>query len=184
MQTGLVKKRPSRPRNGATGGGPEATLTKCSATMPARGGNLAIGADPADVVRVAQAVDGDAMLFRGIDGPFDRLAGDHLAVAGMRVPDRDRAGIGDDLRLLVRLQGAALEIPDIGDQHADAVAVMAAQIGLDQMVGDDLGLRGLLPPAATMRVASVRSLAWSIDHALTPFSLRARGRVRIYRGGG
>ena len=36
MQTGLVRNRPSRPRNGATPGAPEATLTKCSATMPAR----------------------------------------------------------------------------------------------------------------------------------------------------
>ena len=78
---------------------------------------------------------------RGLDRPLDRLARDHLAVAGMRIPDRDRAGVRDDLRLLVGLQRAGLEIPDIGDQHADAMAVMAAQIGLDQMVGDDGGLR-------------------------------------------
>ena len=104
-------------------------------------GDLAIGADAADVMRVAQAVDGDAVLARGLDRPLDRLTRDHLAVAAMRVPDRDRAGVGDDLRLLVGLQVAGLEIPDIGDQHADAVAVMTAQIGLDQMVGDDVGLR-------------------------------------------
>ena len=104
-------------------------------------GDLAIGADAADVMRVAQSVDRDAMFARGLDRPLHRLTRDHLAVAAMRVPDRDRSGIRDDLGRLIRLQRTRLEIPDIGDQHADAVTVMTAQIGFDQMVGDDGGFR-------------------------------------------
>ena len=60
----------------------------------------------------------------------------------MGIPHRDGAGIGDDLGLLVRLQRAGLEIADIGDEHADAVAVMPAEIGLHQMIGDDADLLG------------------------------------------
>ena len=67
---------------------------------------------------------------------------DHLAVAGTRVPDRDRAGVGDDLRRLVDLQRAGLEVAHIGDEHPDAMAVMAAQIRLDQMIGNDRRLLG------------------------------------------
>ena len=105
-------------------------------------GNLAIGADAADVVRIAQPVHRDAMLLRRPDRPFDRLMRDHLAVAGPRVPDRDRAGVRDDLRRLVDLQRAGLEVAHIGDEHPDAVAVMAAQVRLDQMIGNERRLIG------------------------------------------
>ena len=43
-------------------------------------GDLAIGADATDVVRIAQSVHRDAVLLRGLDRPFDRLVRDHLAV--------------------------------------------------------------------------------------------------------
>src|SRR5260221_1576318 len=104
-------------------------------------GNLAIGADAADVVRVAQAVHRNAMLLRRADRPFDRLTRDRLTIAGMRIPYRDRAGVGDDFRLLVDLERTGLEVSDIGDQHPDAVAVMAAQVCLNQMFGNDGSFR-------------------------------------------
>ena len=100
-------------------------------------GNLAIGADAANVVRIAQSVHRDTMLPRRLDGPFDRLMRDHLAVASPRVPNRDRAGVRDDLRRLVDLQRAGLEVAHIGNQHPDTVAVMAAQVCLDQMIGNE-----------------------------------------------
>ena len=142
MQTGLVRNRPSRPRNGATAGRARRDVDEVQRDHAGAGGNLAIGADAADMVRIAQPVHRDAMLLRGLDRPFDRLMRDHLAVAGPRVPDRDRAGVGDDLRRLVGLQRAGLEVAHIGDQHPDAVAVMAAQIGLDQMIGNERRLVG------------------------------------------
>ncbi len=38
---------------------------------------------------------------------------------------------------LVDLQRPGLQVAHIGDQHPDAMAVMAAQVGLDQMLGDN-----------------------------------------------
>src|SRR5207247_5307154 len=86
-------------------------------------GNLAIGADPTDMVRIAQPVDRNAMLARRFDRPFDRLAGDRLAIAGMGIPDRDGAGVRYDLGGLVCLERSGFEVAYIGDQHPDAMAV-------------------------------------------------------------
>ena len=153
MQTGLVRNRPSRPRKGATAGRARSDVDEVQRHHAGPRGNLAIGADAADMVRIAQPVHRDAMLLRRLDRPFDRLAGDHLAVAGPRIPYRDRAGVRDDLRRLVDLERASLEVAHIGDQHSHAMAVMAAQVCLDQMLGNDgrLGRR-----TATRRDDAVR----------------------------
>jgi hypothetical protein len=41
------------------------------------------------MVRIAQPVHSNAMLLRRLNRPFDRVAGDHLAVASTGIPYRD-----------------------------------------------------------------------------------------------
>ena len=136
-------------------------------------GDLAIRADAADMVRVAQAIHCNAVLPGRADRPFDRLARDHLAIAGMRIPHRDRAGIGDNLGRLVDLQRACLEVAHIGDQHADAMAVMATQIGLDQVLGHDRGFRGRAAAGRDDAIGKREQFGVVDDHSLSPLRSNA-----------
>src|SRR6185312_3693335 len=108
------------------------------------------------------------MLARGTDRPFHRLARDDLAVARMRIPYRDGPRIRDDLRCLVRFQCAGLEIAHIGDEHADAMAVMAAQVRLHQVLGDDGGFGGRTAAGCHDAVGQRKQFRVIDDHALSP----------------
>ena len=93
-------------------------------------------ADPAEVVRVGQADDADAVRLGARRAELHRLLADHLAVALPAVEGEERAAVlahGD-----VRVDGeAALEHRvDVARHHADAVRIVAAQVGLDQVGGD------------------------------------------------
>jgi hypothetical protein len=52
-------------------------------------GNLAIGPDAANMVRIAQPIHRNTMFLRRLNCPFDRLPGDYLAVAGTGIPYRN-----------------------------------------------------------------------------------------------
>ena len=98
-----------------------------------RGAHLAIGADPADVMRVAQGDDRDPGLTRLGDADHRRFARGDLAPGALAVIDDQGAVLADDASLAVGDDGAAREMVQIVRDQPDAVAVMAAQIGLDQM---------------------------------------------------
>ena len=114
-----------------------------------RGAHLAIGADPADMMRVAQRDDRDPGLARLGDADHRRLARGDLAPGALAVIDDQRAVLADDAALAVGDDGAAREMLQIVRDQADAVAVVAAQIGLDQVVGDDAAPRRRSLPAAS-----------------------------------
>src|SRR5205085_8920961 len=61
--------------------------------QPSRRGDLAVGADPPDVVRIAQPVHGDTPAPGGLDGPAHRISCDHLAIAVAPVPYREIAAL-------------------------------------------------------------------------------------------
>ena len=92
------------------------------------------------MVGIAQRDDRDAAHLGALDRELGRRAGDDLAVTALAVIDDHRPAVADDPAGLVRLDLAAAEIAQIGRDHADPVAVMALQIGLDEVVGDDLRL--------------------------------------------
>ena len=62
--------------------------------------------------------------------------GDGLPQPEPAVDQQQPAGVGDQRRTGVEVQLATARIGDIGGDHADAMGVVAAQIGLDEMVGD------------------------------------------------
>ncbi len=99
--------------------------------------HLAVGADPADMVRIAQGDDRDAGLLRLRDAEHCRLARDDLAPAAVAVIDDHRPGLADHMPLDVGRRLAGAEVAQVVGDHPDAVAVVPAQIGLDQMVGDN-----------------------------------------------
>ena len=107
------------------------------------GAHLAIGADPADMMRVAQRDDRDPGLARLGDADHHRLARGDLAPGALAVIDDQGAVLADDAALAVGEDRAAREMLQIVRDQPDAVAVVAAQIGLDQVVGNELRLVGL-----------------------------------------
>jgi hypothetical protein len=111
-------------------------LTKCIETSPAPT-HISIGADAADMVRVAQGHDRDPVAPRPLDADQDRVAGDDLPPAALAVIDDDRPPIADDPAGLVRGGVASRKVAQIGGDHADPVAVMAFQIGFDEVLGDE-----------------------------------------------
>src|SRR5208282_4746454 len=101
------------------------------------GAHLAIGADPADVVRVAQGDDRDPGVARLLDADDRRLACGDLAPGALAVIDDQGSVLADHTSLAVGEDGAVCKMLQIVRDQADAVAVMAAQIGADQMIGND-----------------------------------------------
>src|SRR5207244_975312 len=110
-----------------------------------RRAHLAIGADPADMVGIAQRDDRDPVALRPRDAELRRIAGDDLAITTLAVIDEHRAAVGDDAAGLVgdRLTGA--EVAEIARDHPDPMAVMALEVGLDQVIADDAGLLLVAP---------------------------------------
>ena len=77
-------------------------IDKMQRHHPGSRGNFAISADPANMMGVAQPVHRHAVNARRPDRPFHRLARHHLAITSMGVPHRNRAGIGNNFRRLIR----------------------------------------------------------------------------------
>ena len=109
--------------------------------QPGRGALLAIAPDPADVMGVAQRHGNESGLFGALDAEFGQPAGHHLAVAALAVIEQDRALLAQDPAGAIGNQRAGGEIAHIAGNHADAMAVMAAEVRLHEMIGHDPGLR-------------------------------------------
>ena len=97
-------------------------------------------ADAPDVVRIGEADDADAVLFRPLDAEIHRLLGNDLTVADLAIDHDHGAIILDDLCMMVTDAAAGGGVLDISRHHADAVAVVAVEVGQHQMVCDQPGL--------------------------------------------
>ncbi len=87
--------------------------------------------------------DREPVLARALDREVGEFERHDLAVAELPVADQERPLVLDQADVAVREQRPFGQVLDIGRQHADAVAVVAFQIGLDQVAGDD-GALGLV----------------------------------------
>ena len=83
-----------------------------------------------------QADDADAVRLRPLDAERHRLGADHLAVALAAVERQQRAAVGTNLYVGVEREAALEHGIDVARRHADAVRIVAAQVGLDQVLGD------------------------------------------------
>ena len=101
---------------------------------------FAPGADPAKVVDIAQADDGDPLGAGLLQAQFHRLLADHLTIAHIAVEQQIGAVVAHHGDLGADRQGAFLGVIHVTRRQADAMAVMAHQIGLHQVFGDRAGL--------------------------------------------
>ena len=106
-----------------------------------RGAGFAIGADPADMVGQDQAADRDAGFPRPVYGAPGDVQCRNLPVPAAGVGHQERSVVAHDLQRPVDGQRAGPPVLDIFRHHADAMAVMALQVRLDQMIGDGFRLR-------------------------------------------
>ena len=65
-----------------------------------------------------------------------RLVADHLAVAAVALDHQDGAALADQLGVPVGHEQSGVDAVDVDRQQADAVRIVAGEVGLDQMVGD------------------------------------------------
>src|ERR1043166_1748032 len=72
----------------------------------------------------------------------------HLPIATLSVIDDEGALVLHHPPWLIGLEAATVQMPEISRQHPHAMAVMTAQIGLDQVIGDDGRLASLAAPGA------------------------------------
>jgi len=97
-------------------------------------------ADPADMVSIGEADDADAVLPGAVDADIHGLLGDDLTVARAAVDHDNGAIVARNLCMMVTNAGPRGRVLDVMRDHADAVAVVAEQVGQYQMVGDQTGL--------------------------------------------
>ena len=97
-------------------------------------------ADAPQVVRIAQRHHAAAKLFGARDADGHRLRADHLAEAGVAVQAQHGASVHQRLDMGVGLQATFKISLRIARQHADAMRIMAREVGLDQVGGDGLHL--------------------------------------------
>jgi hypothetical protein len=96
----------------------------------------------AEVMRVAERGKRQAVLLRALDGHARRLQADRLPIAGASIQREERAPVELHLQLAVRMQPALEQRLDIARHHADAVRIVAGQVGGDEVFRDELRFRG------------------------------------------
>ena len=134
-QNGFVPTRARTPPNGATIGS-LTTLTKCTEARPAAAHCSAQW--PMRPRWWLLRKPSRQQPSRAARGMARARASCALSLAGSlaRVADQDRTGIENDLDRAVEGEFAGEGIADIGGNHADAMRVVPAQIGLDELIGD------------------------------------------------
>ena len=116
-------------------------------------------ADAAQMPRVAQGDDGDAVAGALVDAQLHRLLADGLAEAELAIDDGDGVVLEDDLDRAVREHLAGLEPLHVGRHADDAVRIVADEVRFDQVRGDALGLRPAAGASAVKELLGVR-LFW------------------------
>ena len=106
------------------------------------------GADAAEMMRALERDERHAMLARPRDANGHGLASQHLADADPAVEHHDRAPVADDANATAQFEPPLAHRRHIVRQHADAVRVMAGQVGVDEVAGDGGGLFGVAAGAA------------------------------------
>ena len=158
------------------------------------GGLLGPGADAAEVVRVAQRDDAAARRACTLNAQRHRLGTDDLAETAVAVQPQHRAAVEQRRDMGVGRQAALQKRIGVARQHANAVRVVAGEVGGDQVGRDGLHL-GLLaaktPHQALHRSAQARNgnqvgvghrgFAVSLDgcHPSRPGSAGARRRANF-----
>src|SRR5215469_428197 len=126
---GAVPRRHGRPRIG--------DIDEMERDETRLGADLAICPDPADMMRVAQRDDRNSGFARLGDADHHRLARGDLAPGALAVIDDQGAVLADHTPPAIGEHRAAREMAEIVRDQADAMTVVAAKIGLDQVIGDD-----------------------------------------------
>ncbi len=105
----------------------------------ARDGHLGEVSDSAEVMGVGQRSDAGAVALDPFEHQFHRLLADGLAVALLTIQAEQHAAVEPDRDLCVGLEVLLEHGVDIARRHADAVRIVAAEVGQHQVGGDQSG---------------------------------------------
>ena len=91
------------------------------------------------MVRIGQRHDAAAVLFGAFNAHLHGLLANHLTIAALAVQRQHVAQIEQGFDGGIGFQAAFQHRGDVARQHADAVRVVTAQIGHDEVAGDGMG---------------------------------------------
>ena len=112
-------------------------------------GEFGIGSDASHMSRVAQRQHAGPVFLGLHDRPAHRVSGHALAIAPARVHHQKRPGVEHRFRRLVGHEQSIAQKTDISGQHANAMRIMAREIGTDKMIGDFGGFTLITAHAAS-----------------------------------
>ena len=147
MQTGLVEKRESVPAEGRHQPAVIGHVDEVDGDEPGRAGQLAVRADAPDVMRVRERHDRDPGLPGARHRGGHRLARHPPAEPALAVEHEERAVVLHHLRGGVGHDQPFLQVPHVVRDQAHPVAVVAGEVGVDEVAGHEVGLRGLAAAA-------------------------------------
>ena len=97
---------------------------------------------------IAQRHDAAALLARAVDSQGHGFLAHHLAETGIAVQTQQRAGIQQHAHPGIRFE-VTLEVGSgIAWQHADAMRIVASEVGLDEVAGHGFDLGRVAAKAA------------------------------------
>ena len=102
---------------------------------PFRDGLFGPMSDAPQVMRIFQTHDAHAVSLGPRDCDIHGLKRDRLAHASFTIDGEQTARVGDQLDLLVELEFIVQERLNVTRQHADAMRVVAGQVGADEVIG-------------------------------------------------
>ena len=105
-------------------------------------GDLAVGADAAEMMGAAQRQKRDTGFAATRRRPLHRLPSDPATEAALAVESQDGAVVLDESRRGSRLEQAAAEMVGVGRHESDAVAVVAHEVRGDERLRDERRLAG------------------------------------------
>ena len=109
---------------------------------PLLGGDLGVVADAADVTALADGDDADSGAACFADGEIEGFEADDLAKAPAAFDDGEGVGLVHDGDVLADGDVAGLHPVDVFGDTEDAVRVVAGEVGVDEVLGDDAGFIG------------------------------------------
>ena len=105
--------------------------------------HLRVGADAPEMVDVAKGRHHRSELARPLDEPLHHLRADALAEAEAAVELHHRAAVPDEGETGVRAHRAVHDVVDVMRDEPDAVAVVAAEVRVHEVIGNLSGFGGL-----------------------------------------
>ena len=125
---------------------------------------FAVRADASEVTAVSDRVHADAVFLSASNRLCRRFVAGALSIAEVALKLQNRAFVLHERGRRIRVELAALEVIGVHRDHADAVAVVTAQIGIEHVVGYEVGFVFVASGLCEKRMRDLVDLFLGMSH--------------------